>query len=147
LQRAKTELASNREQLTMHEKAYENNVRKIKHATGKLAQVREKIHKYDAELKMSRAEAEMAELAKSFEFDVTTDFGQSKRDHDKISLNRAKARVRRPSGQGIEDIERVENKERSMQKTPARLELNGLDTPQARHSTTKSKNWCVHHRS
>ncbi|HMP79136.1 MAG TPA: PspA/IM30 family protein [Pirellulaceae bacterium] len=135
LQRAKTELASNREQLTMHEKAYENNVRKIKHATGKLAQVREKIHKYDAELKMSRAEAEMAELAKSFEFDVTTDFGQIEAViHDKISLNRAKARVAADlSGQGMEDIERVENMERSMAEDALRgfeIEL-GLVTPQA----------------
>jgi hypothetical protein len=35
-----------------------------------------KIAKYDAKLKMSRAEAEMAKLAQDFHFDVTTDFGQ-----------------------------------------------------------------------
>ena len=56
--------------------------------------VRNKIHKYDAELKMSRAEAEMAKLANDFNFDVTTDFGQIEQViNDKIGLNRAKVRV------------------------------------------------------
>ena len=75
--------------LKLHEEAYGNNVAKIKHATKKLSDVREKIAKYDAELKMSRAEAEMAKLAQSFNFDVTTDFGQIEQTiNDKISLNR-----------------------------------------------------------
>jgi len=47
----------------MHEKAYNNNVRKVKNAMGKLKAIKEKIQSYDAELKMSKAEAEMAELA------------------------------------------------------------------------------------
>src|ERR1700684_1890169 len=42
----------------------------------KLADVRQKIQKYDADLKMSSAEAEVAKLAQSFDFNVTTDFGQ-----------------------------------------------------------------------
>ena len=37
-----------------------NNIAKVKHATGKLGKIREKIAKYDAELKMSKAEAEIA---------------------------------------------------------------------------------------
>ena len=78
----------------MHEEAYNNNVTKIKHATKKLGEVKAKIAKYDAELKMSRAEAEMAKLANSFDFNVTTDFGQIEDViQDKIGLNRAKARV------------------------------------------------------
>src|SRR5262249_8745020 len=76
LQKAKTQLGEDETQLKMHEEAYNNNVTKIKHATQKLADVKGKIAKYDAELKMSRAEAEMAKLATSFDFDVTTDFGQ-----------------------------------------------------------------------
>ena len=63
LQKAKTETTENEQQLKMHEEAYQNNVTKVLHATKKLGEVREKIQKYDAELKMSRAEAEMAELA------------------------------------------------------------------------------------
>ena len=62
LQKAKEELAANEEQLQMHETAYENNLKKIQHANSKLVEVREKIQKYDAELKMSAAEAEIAKL-------------------------------------------------------------------------------------
>ena len=108
LSKARQELAENENQLNLHEAAYGNNVTKIKHATGKLSDVREKIAKYDAELKMSRAEAEMAKLAHSFNFDVTTDFGQIEQTiNDKISLNRAKVRVAADlSGEGIVDIQR-----------------------------------------
>jgi phage shock protein A len=134
LQRIKNDLAENEQQLTMHEKAYENNVRKIKHAMGKLADVRNKIAKYDAELKMSRAEAEMAELAKAFDFDVTTDFGQIEQViQDKISLNRAKARVAADlSEQGIVDIARAEQVESAMAEDALRqFEIDlGLVTPQ-----------------
>ena len=93
LQKAKNEMAENENQLKMHEEAYNNNVAKIKHATKKLADVREKISKYDAELKMSRAEAEMAKLAQSFNFDVTTDFGDYT-PTDFSNLERGPVRVR-----------------------------------------------------
>jgi phage shock protein A len=63
LQKAKGELASNEQQLQMHETAYGNNLRKIQHANSKLIELRQKIQKYDAELKMSAAEAEIAKLA------------------------------------------------------------------------------------
>ena len=110
MNKAKADLAENQAQLAMHEKAYNNNVRKVKAAMGKLKDIREKIQAYDAELKMSRAEAEMAELAKDFNFDVTTDFGQIEQViQDKISLNRGKARVAADlSEQGMVDIEREE---------------------------------------
>jgi len=108
LQKAKNELAENQGQLKMHEDSYNNNVTKIKHASGKLSKIREKIAKYDADLKMSKAEAEIAKLAQNFNFDVTTDFGQIEQViQDKISLNRAKVRVAADlSGEGIVDIQR-----------------------------------------
>jgi len=116
LQKVKADLAENQEQLALHEKAYDNNVRKIKHASSKLADVRENIAKYDAELKMSRAEAEMAKLAQSFNFDVTTDFGQLEQViQDKVSLNRAKVRVVADlSGEGIEQVQREQAMEGAM---------------------------------
>jgi len=134
LQKAKQDLAENEGQLKMHEEAYDNNVTKIKHASGKLADVRNKIAKYDAELKMSRAEAEMAKLATSFNFDVTTDFGQIEQTiADKISLNRAKARVAADlSGDGIADIQ----SEKAVEATMAEQALKdfevqmGLRTPE-----------------
>lgn len=134
LNKAKAELAENQAQLAMHEKSYDNNVRKVKSAMGKLKDIREKIQTYDAELKMSRAEAEMAELAKDFNFDVTTDFGQIEQViQERISLNRGKARVAADlSEQGMIDIEREEKMEAAQAEDALRefeVEL-GLVTPQ-----------------
>jgi phage shock protein A len=116
LQRARKDLADNQGQLDLHEQAYNNNLTKIKHAGSKLSQIRDKISKYDAELKMSRAEAEMAALAKDFNFDVTTDFGQIEQViQDRIGLNRAKVRVAADlSGEGMEDIRREQAMEKAM---------------------------------
>ena len=116
LQKAKKELAENEAQLTLHETAYGNNVTKVKHATKKLADLKNKIKKYDAELKLSRAEAELAKLAQSFNFDITTDFGQIEDViQDKIGLNRAKVRVAADlSGEGLEEIKREEAVEKTM---------------------------------
>lgn len=134
LQKTKNEMAENQAQLEMHEKAYDNNVRKIKHASSKLGAVKEKILKYDAELKMSRAEAELSQLAESFNFDVTTDFGQIEDViQDKIGLNRAKARVAADlSEEGIVDIQREEAMEQAMSQDALRafeVEM-GLVTPE-----------------
>ena len=134
LQRAKTELAENIEQREMHEKAYENNLAKIKHATSKIGDIKSKIQKYDAELKMSRAEAEMAEIAGTLNVDVTTDFGEVEGIlQNEIDKNRAKARVAADlSGEGIEEIEA----ERAMESALAEDALKdfememGLITPE-----------------
>jgi phage shock protein A len=134
LQKAKQDLAENEGQLKLHEEAYNNNLSKIKHASGKLAKIREKIAKYDSELKMSRAEAEIAKLATSFNFDVTTDFGQIEQViQDKISLNRAKTRVAADlSGEGIADIKREKAMESAMAEQALKdFEVSmGLVTPE-----------------
>jgi hypothetical protein len=82
---------------------------------------------------MSRAEAEMAQLATSFNFDVTTDFGQLEQViQDKIGLNRAKARVAADlSGEGIVDIKREQAMESAMADQALReFEIQmGLVTP------------------
>jgi phage shock protein A len=116
LQKAKNDLAENESQLKLHEESYNNNVAKVQHAMKKLAGVREKIQKYDAELKMSKAEAEMAKLATDFNFDVTTDFGQIEQViQDKIGLNRAKARVAADlSSDGIADIKHEQAMEQAL---------------------------------
>ncbi len=134
LQKARQQLAEDQEQLKLHEQSYNNNLMKIKHAGGKLAQVREKIQKYDAELKMSRAEAEMAKLATDFNFDVTTDFGQIEQViQDKISLNRAKARVAADlSSEGLVEVEREQAMEQALGEQALRdFEIEaGLVTPE-----------------
>jgi phage shock protein A len=110
LQKAKEELAANEQQLQMHETAYGNSLKKIQHANSKLIEVREKIHKYDAELKMSAAEAEIAKLAETFDINLTTDFGQIEAViQQKIDQNRGKVRVAADlSKEGIAEIDAEE---------------------------------------
>jgi phage shock protein A len=110
LQKAKEELAANEPQLQMHETAYGNNLKKIQHANSKLIEVREKIQKYDAELKMSAAEAEIAKLSESFDMNLTTDFGQIEAViQQKIDQNRGKVRVAADlSEKGIAEIKAEE---------------------------------------
>jgi phage shock protein A len=143
MQKARQDLAENEGQLKLHEEAYNNNVAKIKHASGKLASVREKIQKYDAELKMSRAEAEMAKLATDFNFDVTTDFGQIEQViNDKISLNRAKVRVAADlSSDGLADIKHEQAMEKAMADQALKdFEVQlGLVTPETANVTDAAK--------
>jgi len=139
LKRAKDDLAENEKQLGLHEQAYNNNLLKIKHAVQKLEDVKHKITKYDADLKMSRAEAEMSQLATQFNFNVTTDFGQAEQIlQDQIDKNRARVRVAADlSGEGVEDVKR----EIAVEKTMAEDALRefekemGLATPAAAQST------------
>jgi len=116
LQKAKQDLAENDQQLAMHEIAYENNLKKIQHANSRLGEVREKIRRYDAELKMSEAEAEVAALAESFDLNVTTDFGQIEAAiQDRIDRNRGRARVAADlSKKGIAEIEAQERMETTL---------------------------------
>ena len=116
LQKAKGELAKHEEQLAMHETAYENNLKKIKNASGKLAEVRDRIQKYDAELKMSAAEAEVAAIVQSFDLNVTTDFGQLEQViQGQIDKNRGKARVAADlSSEGLAEIAAEERMQQVM---------------------------------
>jgi phage shock protein A len=143
MQKGKKELEENEAQLKMHEDAYNNNLLKIKHASGKLAQLREKIGKYDAELKMSRAEAELAKLSQSFNFDITTDFGQVEQTiQDQISLNRAKARVAADlSNEGMAEIQQDQAMEKAMADQALReFEVQmGMVTPETAKVTESPK--------
>jgi phage shock protein A len=106
LQKVKGTLKEDEAQLAMHEEAYNNHLAKIKHATSKLAALREKIQKYDADLKMSRAEAELAKVARNIHVDVTTDFGEIEQVlQDEIDKNRAKAKVAADlSSEGMDEV-------------------------------------------
>ena len=134
LKRSREDLAENEQQLAMHEQAYQNNLLKIKHAVHKLEEVRHRISKYSAELKMSRAEAEMAQLATQFNFNVTTDFGQAEQIiQDQIDRNRGRVRVAADlSGEGLDDIKREIAVEKTLGED-ALLEFErekGLATPE-----------------
>jgi len=116
LQKTQTELAANKSQLEMHETAYQNNLLKIQKANKDIVKVREKIRQYDAELKMSAAEAEIAQISESFDMNVTTDFGQIESVIQRqIDTNRGRARVASDmSSKGIEAIKAEEAAEKAM---------------------------------
>ena len=116
LQKVQTELAANESQYQMHESSYQNNLLKIQKANKDILKVREKIQKYHAELKMSAAEAEIAQLSESFNMDVTTDFGQIENVIQRqIDTNRGKARVASDmSSKGIETIKAEEAADKAM---------------------------------
>src|SRR5580704_6755096 len=132
LQKAKEELAANEQQLQMHETAYGNSLLKIQHANQEL---QEKIQKYDAELKMSSAEAEIAKLSETFDVNLTTDFGQIESViQQKIDQNRGKVRVAADlSEKGVADIkaeERMQGQlaEQALQNFEVELGLKSPDT-------------------
>ena len=116
MQKAKGELATNEGQLTMHETAYGNSLKKIQHANEKLIELREKITKYDAELKMSSAEAEIAKLSETFDVNLTTDFGEIENViQQRIDQNRGKVRVAADlSSKGIAEIQAEERMQGAM---------------------------------
>ena len=135
LQKAKDELAANDAQLQMHETAYGNNLKKIQHANEKLIELRDRIQKYDAELKMSAAEAEIAKLAESFNVNLTTDFGEIESViQQKIDQNRAKVRVAADlSERGMAEINaeermRTELAEQALQNFEVELGLRSPET-------------------
>ena len=134
LQKAKKELAQHEETLQLHETAYENNLKKIKHAGAKLAEIRNKIQRYDAELKMSAAEAEIAKLAESFDLNITTDFGQIEQViQTRIDRNRGKARVAADlSAEGLQQIEAEENMQKVLaEEALAQFEVElGMRSPE-----------------
>jgi phage shock protein A len=134
LQKAKTDLATNDQQLQMHETAYGNSLKKIKHANEKLIELQQKIHKYDAELKMSAAEAEIAKLSETFDMNLTTDFGQIETViQQKIDANRGKVRVAADlSEKGIAEIDAEERMQKELAEqalTSFEVEL-GLKSPE-----------------
>jgi phage shock protein A len=134
LQKAKADLASNEGQLQMHETAYGNSLKKIQHANEKLIELREKIQKYDAELKMSSAEAEIAKLSETFDVNLTTDFGEIESViQQKIDQNRGKVRVAADLSQrGIAEIqaeERMQTQLAEQALTDFEVEL-GLKSPE-----------------
>ena len=135
LQKAKEQLAANEAQLEMHETAYGNSLKKIQHANEKLIELRDKIQKYDAELKMSAAEAEIAKLSETFDVNLTTDFGEIESViQQKIDQNRGKVRVAADLSQkGIAEINaeehmRGELAEQALQNFEVELGLKSPET-------------------
>ena len=142
LQKSKEELTANDQQLQMHETAYGNNLKKIQHANEKLIELKEKIQKYDAELKMSSAEAEIAKLSETFDMNLTTDFGEIESViQQKIDQNRGRVRVAADlSEKGIAEIkaeERMQGQlaEQALQDFEVELGLKSPETTPVAQTT------------
>lgn len=122
LKKARKELTENEAQLALHEKAYTNNLAKLKHANNKLADLRTRMQKYDADLKLSRAEAELAKVSREFNVDITTNFGQIEQViQDEIDRNRGAAKVAADlSGEGLAEVEHEIAVERKLQEQALR---------------------------
>jgi phage shock protein A len=144
LQKVQTEMAANESQLQMHETAYQNNLLKIQKANKDIGKVREKIQKYHAELKMSAAEAEIAQISESFNMDMTTDFGQIESVIQRqIDTNRGKARVAADmSSKGIDAIKAEEAAEKAMaEDLLSKYEVQlGLKSPETTPVAESTKN-------
>lgn len=144
LQKTQTELAANEQQLQTHEGAYQNNLVKIQKANKDLVKVRDKIRQYDAELKMSAAEAEIAKIAEGFDVNVTTDFGQIESVIQRqIDTNKGRARVAADmSSKGVEAIKAEEAAEKAMAEdllTKYEVQL-GLKSPETTPVVDAAKN-------
>ncbi|OLC04562.1 MAG: hypothetical protein AUH78_21750 [Gemmatimonadetes bacterium 13_1_40CM_4_69_8] len=144
LKKAETDLAANQEQLKMHEEAYENNLKKIQYANKQLADVRDKIQRYNADLKMTAAEAEIAKIAGDLNFDVTTDFGQIEQIiQQQIDTNRGKVRVAADlSSRGVAEIKAQERMEAQLaEDTLQQYEVElGLKSPETTPVVETNKN-------
>lgn len=144
LKQAETDLAANQEQLHMHEEAYENNLKKIQYANKQLGEVREKIQRYNADLKMTAAEAEIARIAGDLNFDVTTDFGQIEQIiQQRIDTNRGKVRVAADlSSRGVAEIKAQERLQAQMaEDTLQQYEVElGLKSPETTPVVEADKN-------
>lgn len=66
LKKVQNDLAENKAQLSQYESAYQNNLKKVKYANERIRVAKEKAQKMQAELRLSKAEAETARLAQSF---------------------------------------------------------------------------------
>jgi phage shock protein A len=143
LQKTQNELDANQKQLEMHETAYQNNLLKIQKANKDILKVRDKIRQYDADLKMSAAEAEISKISESFDLNVTTDFGQIESVIQRqIDTNRGRARVAADmSSKGIDAIKADEAADRAMAEdllTKYEVQL-GLKSPETTPVAETSK--------
>jgi phage shock protein A len=110
LKSAREDLATNQAQLEMHTEAFRNHMLKLQQGNSDLAKLQQKGQRYSAELKMSKAEAEIARVAEALgehlSGNLTTNLGQvESMIQRQIDQNRGKAQVAAAlSSRGVEDV-------------------------------------------
>jgi phage shock protein A len=112
LRKEQAALTENRSQLKSYEDAYQDNLKKVRYANEKIKGAKEKAEKMQADLRLSKAEAETAKLAQRFNINtnITTGLGEIEDEIQRqIDSNRAKGQVIRDLSQdGLDQIEEDE---------------------------------------
>jgi phage shock protein A len=115
LKKAQLELIENKLQLKTYDDTYQNSLKKVKFANERIRQARDKAEKLQADLRMSRVEAETAKLAQSFNVKTSSldSLGEVEDEIQRqIDSNRAKGIVIRDLSQdGTEELEEEENRQ------------------------------------
>jgi phage shock protein A len=112
LKKEQTALVENKSQLRSYEDAYQDNLKKVRYANEKIKGAKEKAERMQADLRLSKAEAETAKLAQRFNINtnITTGLGEIEDEIQRqIDSNRAKGQVIRDLSQdGLDQIEEDE---------------------------------------
>ena len=148
LNATKTELEANQQQLDMHTEAYKNHLLKVQQGNKDLSKLQEKAQRYSAELKMSKAEAEIARvgeaLGEHLSGNLTTNLGQVESIIQRqIDENRGKARVAADlSSKGVEEIKAQQRAEQIeaesiLQQFEVEMGLKSPETTPVAEVTTK----------
>jgi len=112
LKKEQVALVENKSQLKSYEYAYQDNLKKVRYANEKIKGAKEKAEKMQADLRLSKAEAETAKLAQRFNINtnITSGLGEIEDEIQRqIDANRAKGQVIRDLSQdGLDQIEEDE---------------------------------------
>jgi phage shock protein A len=118
LQDCKKQLEENRRQLAIHQETYQGFLKQVQAAQNKVVQARDEAEKIGVELQISKAEAELADIAENFQVNTSAldGLGAIKGEiHRQIDANRARGQVARDLSAGavkeMEEEDRIKNEE------------------------------------
>jgi phage shock protein A len=118
LQEAKKQLEENRRQLAVHLETYQGFLKQVQAAQAKIVQAKDEADKLGVQLEISKAEAELADIAQNFQVNTSAleGLGEIKGEiHKQIDANRARGMVARDLAAGaaleVEEEERLKNEE------------------------------------
>lgn len=148
LQKIKDQLVGKETELRIHNEALQNNLIKLKAANENIIELRQRSLQYSAELKMSRAEAEMAQVSEALQGSLignyTTGFGEAEAlVKSEIDKNRGRAHVAAEmSATGVAEIKAEEAAQQAMaddllSQFEQDLGLRSPETTQVAEPTTK----------
>jgi phage shock protein A len=118
LQETTKQLEENRRQLAVHQETYQGFLRQVQAAQAKVVQAKQDAEKIGVELQISKAEAELADIAENFQVNTSAldGLGAVKNEiHRQIDANRARGQVARDlsanAAAEVDEEERVKNED------------------------------------